>query len=106
MNNIKVYNLYIGLKDKDKLMQILTKEEFLTIVTSVCKDEQVEFSMGEVYGGYISKDGSYLLENSLKLTFTGISKEKVIDISKRLKLLLNQEDIFITSNDVEVIEVN
>lgn len=90
------YNIFIGLKDKDTKEQKMSKEAFIELINKICKNENVEFSVITMNGGYIHYSGDYILENSLQLSLGGISEEKALGIANSLKQLLNQECVIIT----------
>ena len=96
----KQYDILIGLKDKDTFEQLLSTGKFIEIVSNICEQNRVGFSIKKMNGGYITKNGKYIKENSLNLTLNGITEIQAIKIAQSLKELLNQECILVTKNEV------
>ena len=100
-SNQETYNIYIGLKDKDILEQKLPTPEFVRLVSGICVNKRVEFSIKNMNGGYITNKGDYILEESLQLTMGGITQSQAIEIAKTLKEILNQECIIVTKEVIK-----
>ena len=89
------YEIIIGLKDKDTYHQMLPTSKFVEIVTSVCKKNNIGFSMHVMDGGYIHNNGTYILENSLNISLVYITKRQALKIASILKELFNQETVIV-----------
>ena len=89
------YEIIIGLKDKDTYEQMMPTSKFVEIVQSVCKRNNIGFSIHVMDGGYIHNNGTYIMEKSLSISLISITKEQAIKISEILKDLFNQETVIV-----------
>lgn len=96
MKSQEVYNIYIGLKDKETLLKEVTYEEFIEMISHICTAYNIGFSVKTMNGGYLSDVGKYILEESLELTLVGANEEQVMNIANTLKEKFNQESIIVT----------
>lgn len=96
MNRQEVYNIYIGLKDKETLLKEVSYEEFIEILSNICTGYNIGFSAKTMNGGYLNDMGEYILEESLELTLVGANEEQVMNIANTLKEKVNQESIIVT----------
>lgn len=90
-----IYNIFIGLNDKDTLQQIMSTEKIIDLINKVCFQRQVGFSVTPSRGGYIHDNGTYVFEESVQLSLIGVTKEMALEIARTLKELLNQECVFV-----------
>ena len=95
------YEIIIGLKDKNTYKQMLSTEKFVKIVKSVCKRKYIGYSMHVMEGGYIHRNGTYINEKSLNITFYYITKKQVLEIASILKKLFNQESVIVITTGIE-----
>ena len=93
-NKIVKYSLYLGLNDKDtKTQKIDTLEAYKTLC-NLLKSYNVEgFTVYNAHGFYVHDDGSFTVENTLKIELMFIDEITVDDIIKQLKIIFNQESI-------------
>lgn len=96
------YHIYIGMNDKEKLKQLCPTDEFIKIVSSICKDYRIAFSMATQTGGYMMANGTFVVENSLVLSIAGLNQNEIGQLAEELKERLNQESILITRDTPEV----
>lgn len=96
------YHIYIGMNDKEALRQRCSSEDFIRMVSKICADYRVVFSMSEQMGGYMMSDGTFITENSLELTIAGFTKEQVFMLAEELRHQLNQETIMISMDKPEL----
>ena len=89
------YEIIIGLKDKDTYEQELSTSKFVEIVQSICKNNNIGFSMHVMNGGYIHENGTYVLEKSLNISLIDITREQSFEIADVLKSLFNQESVIV-----------
>lgn len=99
MNEHKVY---IGLNDKDSKEQIFATEKYSKILKTVCKSYRTAFSVSQIDGGYFHEDGTYVEENTLVVSMTGVDDETVDEIAKDLCAFFNQESVMVTKGIIEV----
>ena len=63
---------------------------------------KIDFSINKVIGGYIHDDGTYIIEDSLKMTFIGersLKEEK--EFVNELKLYFKQESILLIKTNID-----
>ena len=89
------YEIIIGLKDKDTYEQMLPTEKFVDIVSTICENNNIGFSMHIMNGGYIHQNGDYILEKSLNISLCYINKKQVMKIAKELRKVFNQESVLV-----------
>ena len=89
------YEIYIGLKDKDTLLETFTIDEFAQILSKQCQNKNIGFSMTTQFGGYAHEKG-YITENSLRITLVGIEEKEVQELGDTLKQIINTHTILIT----------
>ena len=60
------------------------------------------FSINNQIGGYLGIDGSYVIENSLKITLIGFySKRQINDFVRFFKELYNQESVLVCKQELD-----
>ena len=94
------YEIYIGLKDKDSYKEILNVDTFRQILTEICTEKQIGFSMLTQLGGYTHNKG-YTTETSLRVIIIGINEEELILLGMKLKEIINTDTILITKTEME-----
>ena len=99
------YHIYIGMNDKEKMKQLCSKEDFIRIVSRICKDYRIAFSLEEQRGGYMMANGTFVVENSLVLAIVGLKREDICRLAEKLRIKLNQESILVTCDAPEVFMV-
>ena len=95
---MKKYEIYVGLNDKDTGKEKLTSDDFARILSEICANRKIGFTMSTQFGGYAHNQG-YVVENSLKVTLLNIEEEQVEEIGRILKERINTDTIMITSED-------
>ena len=101
-NEYGKYELYIGLKDQDSYEEIFDVNDFIKILSKICTNKELGFSLTTQLGGYSHNKG-YVTETSLRITLVGVSKKEVLEIGELLKELINTDTILITAEDCEYI---
>lgn len=96
------YHIYIGMNDKEVLRQRCSTEDFIEMVSRICADYRIAFSMNEQIGGYMMSDGTFITENSLVLSIAGFTQEQVFMLAEELRQQLNQETIMISLEKPEL----
>lgn len=99
---IETYKIYIGMNDKDKLQQLITTEDFISIVRGICEEYEIAFSMDEQVGGYMMANGIFITERSLILSISGFNEDQIMQLAETLKVVLNQETILVTMEKPEL----
>lgn len=88
------YSLYLGLNDKDTKTQKIDTLEAYKILCNLLKSYNVEgFTVYNAHGFYVHDDGSFTVENTLKVELMFIKELTVDNIIKQLKTIFNQESI-------------
>ena len=94
------YEIYVGIKDKDSYEELFSVEDFKTILTEICTEKEIGFSLVKQMGGYTHNKG-YTTETSLRIILIGISEEEVERIGEKLKKIINTDTILITKYEIE-----
>lgn len=93
-NKIVKYSLYLGLNDKDTKTQKIDTLEAYKMLCNLLKSYNVEgFTVYNAHGFYVHDDGSFTVENTLKIELMFINEKIVDDIIKQLKIIFNQESV-------------
>ena len=95
------YDILIGLKDKDLLEQLMSTNAFVEIVSNICEQSKIGYSLKKMRGGYIMKNGTYIKEESLHLSLNGISEKQALKIAEKIKESFNQECVIVTKEIIE-----
>ena len=99
------YDILIGLKDKDLLEQLMSTNAFVEIVSNICEQSKIGYSLKKMHGGYIMHNGTYIKEESLHLSLNGITEVQALKIAETIKKLLNQECVIVTKEIINTIIV-
>lgn len=93
-NKIIKYSLYLGLNDKDTKTQKVDTLEAYKILCNLLKSYNVEgFTVYNAHGFYVHDDGTFTVENTLKVELMFIDEITIDEIIKQLKIIFNQESI-------------
>lgn len=98
-NGVK-YEIFIGLKDKDTYDEIINVDNFKKLLTEICTEKQMSFTMLTQFGGYTHNKG-YTTETSLRVIIIGISEDELILLGEKLKEMINTDTILITKTEIE-----
>lgn len=98
-NGVK-YEIFIGLKDKDTYDEVLTVDSFKKILSEICTQKQLSFTMLTQFGGYTHNKG-YTTETSLRVIIIGISEDELVALGDKLKQIINTDTILITRSEIE-----
>lgn len=102
MNTIR-YDVYIGSHQKENDLRI-DAGVFKNILHDVFSKYEIDFSINKLIGGYIHEDGTYIVEDSFKMTFIGkrsLKEEK--EFVDELKSYFKQESILLIKTNVDSI---
>ena len=94
------YEVFIGIKDKDSYQELFSVDDFKHILTEICTEKEISFSLLTQVGGYTHQKG-YTTETSLRIVLIGINEEEVHNLCERLKVIVNTDTILITKTDIE-----
>ncbi len=94
------YEIFIGLKDKDSYSEILDVTDFKNILTQVCTNKQLSFSLLTQYGGYTHNKG-YTTETSLRVIIIGVDEDEIHFLADLLKKKINTDAVLITKTEIE-----
>ena len=94
------YEIFIGIKDKDSYEEILNVDDFKAMLTEICTEKQISFSLLTQLGGYTHNKG-YTTETSLRIILIGIDEAEALRLGKRLKEKINTDTIMITKSEIE-----
>ena len=92
------YEIFVGLKDKDSYEEIFSVNKFKEILAEICTE--ISFSLLTQLGGYTHNKG-YTTETSLRVIIIGINEEELVQLSVRLKEMINTDTVLITKTDIE-----
>lgn len=90
--------IYIGLNDKDTLVQEESLHKCVSLICDICKAQKIEFTLHKSIGGYINDNGEYIIEKGLQLSLLGADLQKTFAIANELKQRLNQETVLVTED--------
>ena len=94
------YEIFIGIKDKDSYQEIITVDEFKSILFEICTELRLCFSLLTQYGGYTHNKG-YTTETSLRIIIIGVSEDEIFLLGERLKKRINTDTILISKTEIE-----
>ena len=94
------YEVFIGIKDKDSYQELLTVDDFRSILTEICTEKQIGFSLLTQLGGYSHNKG-YTTETSLRIILIGIDEDEITRLSERLKKKINTDAVLVTKTEIE-----
>ena len=93
-NKIIKYSLYIGLNDKDSKTQKIDTLEAYKILCNIIKKHNIEgFTVYNAHGFYVHQDGTFTIENTLKVELMFVDNETIDELIKECKIVFNQETI-------------
>ena len=94
------YEIFIGLKDKDTYDEILDVHSFQKLLSEICTERRISFTMLTQFGGYTHNKG-YTTETSLRVIIIGIREEELTLLGAKLKERINTDTILITKTEIE-----
>ena len=94
------YEIFVGLKDKDSYEEVFSADDFKNILTEICTEKEIGFTLLTQMGGYAHNKG-YTTETSLRVIIIGIDEEEAEAIGERLKSVINTDTILITKTEVD-----
>ena len=94
------YEVFVGIKDKDSYEEHLNVSDFKRILTKICAEKKISFSLIKQMGGYTHGKG-YTTETSLRVILIGIREEEVYHLADELKRIINTDAVLITKTEIE-----
>lgn len=94
------YEIFIGIKDKDSYQEMITVDDFRTMLGEICAEKQIAFSLLTQLGGYTHNKG-YTTETSLRIVIIGADEEEISRLGEKLKRKVNTDTILITKSEIE-----
>ena len=94
------YEIFIGLKDKDTYDEVITVDRFKKVLSEICSEKQISFTLLTQFGGYTHKKG-YTTETSLRVIIIGINEDDLMLLGEKLKKIINTDTILMTKTEIE-----
>ena len=94
------YEIFIGIKDKDSYQEFFNVNDFKNILTEICTEKRVCFSLLTQFGGYTHNKG-YTTETSFRIIIIGFDEKEIALLGERLKKIINTDTILITKTEIE-----
>lgn len=94
------YEIYIGCRDSQTLNEVASRKELRDMVVSYFTRNKVDFSVADAVGGYLHKDGDFVMEDSLWITIIGDPDTDIEGLAGKLAMYMNQESALIVRNSV------
>ena len=94
--------IYVGLNDSVTREQKFETPKYISILTKVCVNYNVAFSLDLIDGGYIHEDGTYVEEKTIALMMIDVPKETVEEIARDLCAFFRQESVMVAEAPAKV----
>ena len=94
------YEIFIGIKDKDTYEELFTVQDFIQILSEICTEKEISFSLLTQLGGYSHNKG-YTTETSLRIVIIGIAEDELMALGERLKMIINTDTVLYTKTEIE-----
>lgn len=99
-------SLYIGLNDKDTKKQIIVDSVAKEVIIYAVVKQKLDFTLFECNGVYTHENGVSVIEKSFKIELLCFENEKtfnekILQVVKDLKIMLNQESVAVTREYIE-----
>ena len=91
MQNSIEFQLFIGCTDPQTLEEVVTEKELKKMVCKFFERNETDFSMFSAKGGYLHKNGSFIIENTLCINIIAASDLDIFRLAKNLSMYMNQE---------------
>lgn len=98
--------LYIGLNDKNTKKQEITTDVAKQVIIYAVVKQHLDFTLFECNGVYTHENGVVVIEKSFKIELLcfeneKVFNEKILQVVKDLKVMLNQESVAVTREYIE-----
>lgn len=94
------YTLMIGMNDRDKYEQLISTDEAISRIESVCGKYVEAYTIRPAQGVWTDENGITTRESSLQCIFDNAGEEDIYRIADELLKELNQETILIESDRI------
>lgn len=94
------YVLYIGLNDKDTYDQIISTQEAIQKINTICTKYVTGYTIVETQGGWVDEKNMLTQENTLVYYFRGACESDICAIMDEVLLELNQNTIMMEERTV------
>lgn len=99
-------SLYIGLNDKDTKKQIIIDSVAKEVIIYAIVKQKLDFTLFECNGVYTHENGVAVIEKSFKIELLCFENEKtfnekILQVVKDLKIMLNQESVAVSREYIE-----
>lgn len=95
------FTLYVGLNDKDSKVQEISTTEAMKIVRNLVLTYTDGATIFEAEGIYKHEDGTFVVENTLRIELMFVEVKAVREIVNTIKKMLNQESVAVQHEVVE-----
>lgn len=95
------FEIYIGCNDSQIQGEVVSREELEDLVVSFFDRYNIDFSLVQAEGGYLSEDGVFVLEDSLCISIIGDSDLDILGLTRSLSMYMNQETAMVVKNYVK-----
>lgn len=99
-------SLYIGLNDKDTKKQVILDSVAKEVIIYAIVKQKLDFTLFECNGVYTHENGVAVIEKSFKIELLCFENEKtfnekILQVVKDLKIMLNQESVAVSREYIE-----
>lgn len=99
-------SLYVGLNDKDTKKQIIMDDVAKEVIIYAIVKQKLDFTLFECNGVYTHENGVAVIEKSFKIELLCFENEKafnekILQVVKDLKIMLNQESVAVSREYIE-----
>ena len=99
-------SLYVGLNDKDTKKQIIMDNVAKEVIIYAIVKQKLDFTLFECNGVYTHENGVAVIEKSFKIELLCFENEntfneKILQVVKDLKIMLNQESVAVSREYIE-----
>lgn len=94
------FTLYVGLNDKDTKKQEVSTLEAYKIINKLLLNYTDGATIFEATGIYKHEDGTFTTEKTLRIELLFVDRPTVMKIVEQLKMILNQESVAVSTEDI------
>ena len=99
-------SLYVGLNDKNTKKQIIMDSVAKEVIIYAIVKQKLDFTLFECNGVYTHENGVAVIEKSFKIELLCFENEKtfnekILQVVKDLKIMLNQESVAVSREYIE-----
>lgn len=99
------YTIYVGLADRNEYEQKVSFEKASSLVSNVCRNYNMSFSLVLQQGGYFHHNGQFVDETSLAVSLINAEQCLVDEVASDLCCFFNQESVMVTCEKIRVYSV-